>query len=266
VRAWGFALISAWVMACGIACTGGVQALPALPRASAEELSRARVEGSALTARLRVPSGDLRQSLAIAIREGISGRGFEGRGVVAVRPRVALRMILLGPGGTTAMDVWIRQGTFRVAIPALEKVIRGDRSTPRETMRGLPIDFLDRWLLDPFGGAAVVAVTGIVEGGRLRDDERGFVRWAKRGAALEIRARRGDGDAQAWWVERGKVVAFLDGREAPVEGEERALFPVRGRFTSTDPPMTVEVTGEPAARAELPAQTFEDPDALGSER
>jgi len=165
----------------------------------------------------RRPTQDFRQEIRISIRDGVSGRGFEGRGALAVRPGHALRMILLGPGGTTAMDVWIRDGRFRVAIPALDRSVRGDGSTPREKLRGMPIDLLTRWLVAPFGGVVVSAHVGRVEdsGAVVGDDTRGFVAFLKRDRTFEVRSRVvGDDriDARAWWFERGRIVAFLDGR------------------------------------------------------
>lgn len=64
----------------------------------------------------------------------------------------ALRMILLGPGGTTALDLWIRGARFRFLVPALDLLRKGDAATPPSEMRGLPVDFLRWWLLRPASG------------------------------------------------------------------------------------------------------------------
>ena len=61
-------------------------------------------------------------------------------------------MILLGPGGTTSLDLWLQADAFRFAIPAIDLLRRGDASTPRSDMRGLPVDFLRWWLLRPTSG------------------------------------------------------------------------------------------------------------------
>jgi hypothetical protein len=91
--------------------------------------------------------------LALALREPFTGRRTEARGAVALSPaQRAVRMILVGPGGTTAFDLWIKADRFRVAIPALDLLRRGDASTPRAEMRGLPVEFLRWWLLDPTRG------------------------------------------------------------------------------------------------------------------
>ena len=223
----------------------------------------------------RASRGDLRQALTIAIRDGVSGRGFEGRGVVVVRPGHALRMILLGPGGTTAMDVWIRDGRWRVSIPALDRVVRGDASTPKEKMRGLPIGLLSRWLVAPFGGALVAAHAGRVdaEGRVLADDTAGpdgtrsFVAFSRRDGVFEARARQVSPSsiaAHAWWFEHGKVVAYLDGEEQLL-GD--AIVPRVAHYVSLDPPMRVDVTATesmPVAPGELGPSTFADPDQADS--
>jgi hypothetical protein len=62
-------------------------------------------------------------------------------------------MILLGPGGTTALDLWMSGGRFRFAVPALDLVKRGDLAArARQERRGLPVDFLGFWLLHPADG------------------------------------------------------------------------------------------------------------------
>ena len=61
-------------------------------------------------------------------------------------------MVMLGPGGTTALDLWVKDDRFRFAVPALDLMRRGDATTPRASMRGLPVDFLSWWLLRPFQG------------------------------------------------------------------------------------------------------------------
>lgn len=90
--------------------------------------------------------------LALALREPLTGRTLEARGAVAIKPPDALRMILLGPGGTTALDLWVRGERFRFAIPAIDLLKRGDARTPASETRGLPVDFLRWWLLRPASG------------------------------------------------------------------------------------------------------------------
>jgi hypothetical protein len=75
------------------------------------------------------------------------------RGAVATRPG-ELRMVLLGPGGATAMDVWSSGGRYRLSIPATGKILTEETS---ETDRGLPVEFLRWWLLEPLGGTLSAA-------------------------------------------------------------------------------------------------------------
>lgn len=82
---------------------------------------------------------------------------MKARGAVAVRPPEALRMILVGPGGTTAMDLWMNDGRFRFDIPALGRVLRGEPSALPETRKGLPVDFLRWWMFEPLGGRLLAA-------------------------------------------------------------------------------------------------------------
>ena len=238
--------------ACALACAGPPR-VSRPPTVSPEalhdacELSRAQLDALA-----RRPSAALKQELSISVVEATSGRGFEGRGVVLVRPRTALRMILLGPGGTTAMDVWIAEGRFRVAIPAIDRVVRGDAATSRKELRGLPIDLLWRWLVDPFGGALVHA----------RREGDGFVAYLRRGAGFEIRRRTSAG-GEGWFFERGRLVGAVRAREVAV-GD--ALFPIDVDYEADEPAMRVRVRGAGVAEvAEVSARVFADPDVVAPE-
>lgn len=75
------------------------------------------------------------------------GRLLQGRGVVAVRPPRDVRLQLLGPGGLTALDLWISGEHDRLAIPALGRVERDLAERP-----GRPAGFLRWWLLAPLTG------------------------------------------------------------------------------------------------------------------
>lgn len=111
-------------------------------------------EGLAKLAAIRRAAGAPRtQRIALRLREPVTGRVLEARGAVALDPPRALRMILLGPGGTTAIDLWIDGDRYRFAVPAIDLLKRGDASTPRAQTRGLPVDFLRWWLLRPASGS-----------------------------------------------------------------------------------------------------------------
>lgn len=198
--------------------------------------------------------------LAVKLREPFTGRVMDARGAVALSPPSALRMILLGPGGTTALDLWANEDRFRFAVPAIDLLRRGDAATPRDQMRGLPVDFLTWWLLRPaYGSLLWYARAGAADRFVLRDgpaivelcalDEGGVVArrttWSAKG--------RGDG-ASAARVEP----ILLD--EETVTATRRGCGPVRYTQASTGLSVGVECEGEETERAPNP-RAFVDPDA-----
>jgi hypothetical protein len=114
----------------------------------------ARRRLSALTADV---GGERTEKVSLTIDAPYLPAGISARGAVAVRAPDSLRMILLGPGGTTAMDLWSKGDRFRFSIPAVERTIVGDARTPLEQKRGLPVDFLRWWMLRPLGGRLLAA-------------------------------------------------------------------------------------------------------------
>ncbi|MEO7093848.1 MAG: hypothetical protein ABI175_11400, partial [Polyangiales bacterium] len=132
-----------------------------------------------------------------------------------------------------------------------------------------------------FGGTLVAAHAGRVEpDGRVVGSDvvgpagaQSFVAFLRRDGVFEARAREVSPTApqsamvaRAWWFERGRVVAFLQGEERALDGSALApIVPIAARYVSLDPPMTVEVTATETTRVgagePLPAATFEDPDA-----
>jgi hypothetical protein len=258
-----------------LGCGGGpTLRVPPSPRLAATQLhDPATLPADELAAFTRRPRHDYRQTISISVVEGVSGRGFEGRGALVVRPSRALRMILLGPGGATAMDTWIGDGRFRVEIPALARVARGDARTPSAQLRGLPVALLWRWVVDPFGGSIVAARVGRVRAGGVVDDptRAGFVAFARLPTAFEIRARvrvpdglgvqaRGEG----WWIEHGALVGHVVAEDRALDdGGRLADFPARIEYVSLDPPMSVRVQVEETTVLEpgaIPDAAFEDPD------
>lgn len=111
-------------------------------------------EARAEVARLRetVPSAPRVEQVRVAFR-GPSGIGFDGRGAIAVAPGRALRMILLGPGGRTALDVWATPDRYRLAVPDLSILERGGAAAPAH----LPIELFREWFLTPLSGRLLAA-------------------------------------------------------------------------------------------------------------
>lgn len=139
------------------------------------------------------PARPYTMNLALEMTHPLTGNRLRARGAVAVAPaHRALRMILLGPGGTTALDLWVCRDRFRFALPAVGLVQRGDASTPRERLRGLPVDFLRWWLLRPLDGHLLyVAEQGESRRYVLRDRNEvvDFTTAGAGGVALERRSR-----------------------------------------------------------------------------
>jgi hypothetical protein len=139
----------AWVLGTGAICACASPEPRTPPdgadwRAARSELSELR--------RALAPKEPYTMRLALDMREP---RALSARGAIAVRPPDALRMIMLGPGGTTAFDLWICGDRFKLSIPAADVERRGDRDTPTSELRGLPVAFLRWWLLQPLAGRLV---------------------------------------------------------------------------------------------------------------
>lgn len=111
---------------------------PVARRAAMEAMARAAVDLGANRDRT------LRVTATIGVAGGPSQRG---RGFVAVRHPSDVRMQLLGPGGLTALDVWIAGPHDRMVIPAISRVEQDSGGAP-----GRPHGFLRWWLLAPLSG------------------------------------------------------------------------------------------------------------------
>jgi hypothetical protein len=210
---------------------------------------RALEELAALGGR-KTEDGPRTYKLALALREPVTGRRMAARGAVAIAPKErAVRMILVGPGGTTAFDLWIQADRFRVSIPAVDVLRRGDARTPKAEMRGLPVDFLRWWLLDPTRGELLWT-----EGGRyvLRD-----------GTAitdLVVHANRGVEARRDTWSERA-----AGGKEAPVLLDEEKVTADRigcgkARYTQASTGVEIEITCEGVEPNPPSERAFVDPD------
>jgi hypothetical protein len=191
--------------------------------------------------------------VALALREPVTGRVLEARGALAVAPPDSLRMILLGPGGTTALDLWIQGERFRFAVPAIDLLKRGDASAPREARRGLPVDFLRWWLLHPADGRLL---------------------WASREASSDhLVLRDGEAIIDLHAADTGAVTArrttwtLLPTRhqidEETVDAERLGCGKVRYHQASTGLEVTVRCEGEePSAPS---PRAFVDPDTLSED-
>ncbi len=211
--------------------------------------------------RARTDLAELRQNVVdkpyvevirVAVREPRSGRVLEGRGAVAVDPHRAMRMILLGPGGRTALDVWVTRERWRFSIPALDTIRRGSTKTKVDE---LPIGFFHWWFLEPLEGRLLTIDDS--PGGRtyvLRDDDATvFLRQlvTQPGARKHFIATRrtGPGDARdrLEWVARSL---------RPGPGD-------RARYKQEVTGLEVEVLVESVSSDPPDAAAFLDPDEPG---
>jgi hypothetical protein len=188
------------------------------------------------------PTNGYTMRLALELQEPLSGQMLRARGAVGVAPdQRALRMILVGPGGATALDLWICGAQSRFAVPALDLVWRGDGQPSSAQSRGLPVGFLRWWLLDPLAGRLLFA-------GRLAATDRYVLR--SEAALLDLQ-RRADGGLR---VER-RVAGALE----RVESSGSSCPTVRYREQSTGLDIRVTCEGLDLGRAPTPA-ALADPD------
>ncbi len=173
------------------------------------------------------------------------------RGAVALRPPGELRMILLGPGGATALDVWISGQRYRLEIPALERVVSGSTNAELQQERGLPIGFLRWWLLHPFSARLQAARPR--EGGLellLRDEDGATIElWLQPDGSISATrssVRRRDGE-----------IVRLD--EETVHASKAGCGEVRYSQRSTRLTSTVRCESE---RGTVNAKAFEQPQAV----
>ena len=139
----GFALICC-VGVSSAACAKKPE--PAAPVSQAD-WTLARAELAKM--RNETPSEPYVELIRVSLREPRTGKVIEGRGAVAVDPRRAMRLVLLGPGGRTALDVWVTRDAWRFSVPALELTRRGDAEKPTYDV---PIGFFRWWFLEPLDG------------------------------------------------------------------------------------------------------------------
>ena len=190
-------------VACGLTLAAcGAQ--PHLVRTSEMDWQAARAELVSL--RANEPDRPYGVVVKVGLREPRTGRIFAARGALAVDPHRAMRMILLGPGGATALDAWVTLDAYRFEIPAIGLLRRGGAAAEP----GLPVEFFRWWFLGPFDGRLLASFGGralVEEGIQLCDEGRLFLlrsgastvslcetRSAPRGP-LEIEASRRGGGA-----------------------------------------------------------------------
>jgi hypothetical protein len=98
---------------------------------------------------LRAELGPRTEEVRIALEAPLLPGEVRARGAIAASPGRAVRMILVGPGGGTAADLWLDAERHRLALPAKDEVVRGRRGDP---LPFVPVDLLRSWFLEPLAG------------------------------------------------------------------------------------------------------------------
>jgi hypothetical protein len=213
------------------------------------EWTRVRQRLAAL--RATQPARPYVQQITVAMREPLTGKVFQARGALAVDPHRALRMILLGPGGGTALDVWLTDDRFRFVVPALSMRRTGGRDAA--SWRGLPVGFFRWWMLHPLDGRVL---DGWLRNGDAiyllrRDDETVLLRDHAGHAGHHVLAmRRAQGEVEeVEWYGRTLV---------PHEGD-------KARYVHVTSGLEVEVLVESVSDDEPDPAAFFDPDVATPE-
>lgn len=238
LRAVAFATVLALALA---GCARPRTAAPSpLDDVSQEEWTIARARLLAL--RERQPKRPYVERVAVAMIDPRTGKRYQSRGAVAVSPDHAARMILLGPGGTTAVDVWVTRDRFRFAVPGLKYERRGG-ADPEEA-RGLPVGLLRWWFLAPLSGRLLVARSTPKESSwLLRDGEATVLVRSDGRRFLAVRTQEGHDEGLEWLAPRTGGAAGAQGRY------------VDGRHG-----LRVEVLVEDVSADEPDPEAFADPD------
>jgi len=249
MRAFAFAVMALAIAACA------PRASPSVPTALSDPTARewTRLRERLAIARSEEPERPYVANVVVALREPRTGKVFQARGALAVDPKHALRMILVGPGGATALDAWVTDDQFRFAVPAIAFVRRGGANT--KASNGLPIGFFRWWMLHPLDGRLLAAWTR--DAGALyllrRGDETVLLREAHIARSRRehlIAARREDGHVERLeWLGRSPV--------APHAGD-------KARYVDGASGLEVEVRVEGVGEHEPDPAAFLDPDAMNA--
>jgi hypothetical protein len=186
------------------------------------------------------------ERVRLSIGDPRTGRQYQARGAVAVSPGRAARMILIGPGGTTALDVWVTKDRFRFAVPALKLEKRG--GTDPASAKGLPIGMLRWWFLSPLAGRLLLARSTPAESAWILRDGAATVTVRSDGQRFVALRREGETLEGIDWVSRGLV---------PQAGEH-------GRYLDGRFGLRVDVVVEEVLTTEPDPDAFTDPDEQGT--
>ncbi len=221
------------------ACTRPAPTRSILDEVTQEEWTLSRSRLAAL--RERQPTKPYAERIRVAMTEPRTGKRYESRGAVAVDPNNAVRMILLGPGGTTALDVWVTRDRFRFSVPSIHYERRG--GVDPEEAKGLPVGMLRWWFLAPLSGRLLVARSNPKESTwLLRDGDATVLLRTDGRRFLAVRSHDGHDEGIEWL--------------APGLGRAPGT---RGRYVDGAHGLRVEVLVEDVSDEEPDPAAFADP-------
>ena len=177
-----------------------------------------------------------------------TGKKIEARGALAVDPGKAARLVMVGPGGATALDAWVTPDRYRFVIPAIHKEVRGGKEL--DDTLGVPVGFLRWWILAPLEGDLLTLDTPHWEGAPpmmiLGDGVAtyGVTSEPDKGRITVIRRTMGHVDAVQWFARNLK----------PASGQH-------GQYTDMEHHITVDVFIEEVMPDAPDPAAFIDPDS-----
>jgi hypothetical protein len=186
------------------------------------------------------------ERVRLSISDPRTGRQYQARGAVAVSPGRAARMMLIGPGGTTALDVWVTKQRFRFAVPAIKLEKRGGADASEA--KGLPIGMLRWWFLSPLAGRLLLARTTPDESAWILREDSATVTLRTDGRRFTALRREGDSLEAIEWLSLGLV---------PHAGDH-------GRYLEGRYGLRVDVVVEEVLPTEPDPEAFADPDEQGA--
>ena len=208
-----------WIMAGALACGG--RAAPRTPVPSATDWKSARASLLEKQGEGRV--GAYSEVVRVKLRDPISGKRFQAEGAIAVDPGRAFRMMLVGPGGVTAVDAWGTPSAFVFSVPQLPLLRSGGSESPP----GLPIGFFRWWFLSRWSGTLLWAAEGASESQWILKNDGAVVVVANTsGRLLRAERRSGGGAERIEWSsasardaagDRGRYVDEGSGLEVDIE-------------------------------------------------
>jgi hypothetical protein len=189
--------------------------------------------------RAELPAKPYVERVRLGVTDPRNGRKIQARGALAVSPNEAARLVLVGPGGTTAVDAWVTRDKYRVSIPALKVEKRGGADLSGTL--GLPLGFLRWWFLAPLDGELLTVHEGALV---LRSGGATFRVLRGRSRFVVVRREEGTLDGLEWYA------ASL----APSGGEH-------GRYIDAAHRIDVEITVEAVIDGAPDPAAFADPDS-----